>query len=454
MFGIYVHIPFCHHRCSYCDFNIYAGMKSLYTSYVEAAMAEIAAAALRAGRVRVPSIYLGGGTPSLLPPKLIGRLLSAVRTDFNVEEEAEITLEANPQEAKGLGRDAGGRGQEAYFAELRSLGVNRLSLGLQSSHEDELHLLRRGHSFAEAVATYKAARQAGFQNVNVDLIYGLPNQPIDKWRATLERVIALQPDHLSAYSLQIEPRTAMLRWVQNGRLPEPDDDTGAAMYEWTQDRLAQAGFEHYEISNWAKHLEPASAGFPYQASNSCDAPAHDASRGTREAGNAGLARHCEERSHLPPIDTEIASQEAFAMTTFTMSSYASRHNLIYWRNEPYLGFGCGAHSSFGGKRYSNVLHPREYIERLQRTGEAVAETEDIDRSLEIGETMMLGLRLITEGVRRARFKDRFGVELDEVYGATIAQLVEQGLLESDAGRIRLTAQGRLLGNRVFAEFLP
>jgi coproporphyrinogen III oxidase-like Fe-S oxidoreductase len=261
-----------------------------------------------------------------------------------------------------------------------------------------LQLLRRGHSFAGAVATYETARQAGLDNVNLDLIYGLPDQPIEKWRTTLERVIALQPDHISAYSLQIEPRTAMLRWVQNGRVPEPVEDDVATMYELTQEMLAQAGFEHYEISSWA-----------------------NSSTSLRSAQNAYLR---------------------------------SRHNLVYWRNEPYFGFGCGAHSSFEGKRYSNVLHPRAYIEHIRQKGEAVVEVEEIDRSLEMGETLMLGLRLIEEGVERPRFKDRFGVELDETYGATIEQLIEQGLLESDVQRIRLTARGRLLGNRVFVEFLP
>ena len=238
--AVYVHVPFCHHRCSYCDFNIYAGMKALYVPYVEAVAEEIAVTAARVGRVRVPSIYVGGGTPSLLPAELIGGLLTAVRTFFEVDDEAEVTLEANPS---GL--------PAAYFAQLRSLGVNRISLGVQSSHADELQLLRRGHSFEDAIDTYEAARQAGFENVNLDLIYGLPDQPIEKWRATLERVIALQPDHISAYSLQVEERTAMLRWVQTGRVPEPDDDDVAAMYELTHEMLAQAGFEHYEISNWA-----------------------------------------------------------------------------------------------------------------------------------------------------------------------------------------------------------
>ncbi len=228
--ALYLHVPFCHHRCSYCDFNIYAGMKSLYVPYVEAVAEEIAVTAARVGRVRVPSIYIGGGTPSMLPVELIDRLLMAVRTFFDVDAEAEVTLEANPSDVP-----------TDYFTQLRSAGVNRLSLGVQSSHADELHLLRRGHSFQDAIETVEAARRAGFDNVNLDVIYGLPAQPIEKWRATLERVIALQPEHISAYSLQIEERTAMLRWVQTGRVTEPDDDDAATMYELTQELWRKPG---------------------------------------------------------------------------------------------------------------------------------------------------------------------------------------------------------------------
>ncbi len=398
--ALYLHVPFCHHRCSYCDFNIYAGMKSLHRLYVEAVAQEITATAARVGRVRVPSIYFGGGTPSLLPAELIGKWLTVVRALFDVDDGAEVTLEANPQAAGSGKQEAESKAQEDYFAELRELGVNRISLGMQSSHADELQLLRRGHSFADAIAAYEAARQTGFANVNIDLIYGLPDQPVEKWRVTLERVIALQPEHVSAYSLQIEPRTAMRRWVRDGRVPEPDEDAAATMYELSHEMLARAGFEHYEISNWAR-TRPRD--------------------GENERGREGRR---------------------------------SAHNLVYWRNEPYLGFGCGAHSSFDGRRYSNVLHPREYIERIGQGGEAVVEAEEIDRALEMGETLMLGLRLIEEGVTRVRFRERFGVDLDQVYGATMAQLIAQGLLESDAERIRLTPQGRLLGNRVFAEFLP
>ncbi len=394
--AIYIHVPFCQQRCSYCDFNIYAGMKSLYVPYIQAVAQEMTATAARVGRLRVPSIYIGGGTPSLLPVGLIAELLGTVRTCFEVEQAAEVTLEVNP----GKRQESRGRKQKDYFVQLRALGVNRISLGVQSSHADELHLLRRWHSFQDAVATYEAAREADFENVNLDLIYGLPDQPIEKWQATLERVLELNPDHLSAYSLQVEERTAMFKWVRQGRVPEPDDDVVATMYESTEKMLAAAGFAHYEISNWAR-------------------------TGRSEGGNEGR-------------------REGFRST----------HNLVYWRNEPYLGFGCGAHSFWDGRRFSNALHPRAYIRRIAQTGAAVVEEEQIDRALEMGETLMLGLRLIEDGVERLRFKDRFGVELDEVYGATTDRLCEQGLLESDAERIRLTPRGRLLGNRVFGEFLP
>ncbi|HZY41285.1 MAG TPA: radical SAM family heme chaperone HemW [Anaerolineae bacterium] len=391
--SIYIHVPFCHHRCSYCDFNIYASQPALFEPYVQAVAEEMAAIASGAGRVRVPTIFFGGGTPSLLPVELIGGLLTAVWTFFEVDEDAEITLEANP-----MARPAAASGE--YFARLRALGVNRLSLGVQSSHDDELHLLRRGHTFDEAVATYQAARDAGFENINLDVIYGLPDQPIERWRETLQRVIDLRPDHISAYSLQVEQGTALFNWVRDGKVPEPEDETVASMYELTQSMLAEAGFEHYEISNWAKH-------------------------GQRDGEIEGWGEN-----------------------------RRSRHNLVYWRNEPYFGFGCGAHSSHAGQRYWNALRPRDYIAAIEATGEAVAERETIDRALEIGETLMVGLRLIDEGVDRARFADRFGVNLDEVYGSIIARLVDQGLMEALPDRIRLTPRGRLLGNRVFAEFLP
>lgn len=334
----------------------------------------------------------------MFPIELIGGMLASVRTFFEVEDDAEITLEANPTGDRRRETEESTRGLRSavfgheYFTQLRSLGVNRLSLGVQSSHEHELQLLRRGHSFADAVETYRSMRAAGFDNLNIDLIYALPNQSLDEWRTTLEHILALRPAHISAYSLQVEERTAMFNWVRDQKLPSPDDEIAAQMYELAEAMLIDAGFEHYEISNWAK--------------------------------GSGL------------------------------KDFRSRHNLVYWLNEPYLGFGCGAHSSFDHHRFSNVLHPREYIQRIASTGSAVVEDEPIDRALEMGETMMLGLRLIDEGVNRSRFEDRFGITLEQAYGSIIGRLIDQGLLESNEECLRLTPRGRLLGNRVFGEFLP
>ncbi len=407
--AIYIHIPFCHHRCSYCDFNIYAGMRSIYQPYAESIAQEIATTVQRVGRQPVRSIFFGGGTPSMFPIELIGGILASVRTFFEVEDRAEITLEANPA-ADGRRRTAVGnssseissglqsvvRGQE-FFTQLRSLGFNRLSLGVQSSHEHELHLLRRGHSFGDAIETYQAMRNAGFDNLNIDLIYALPNQSLDEWRTTLERVLALRPDHISAYSLQVEEHTAMFNWVRDRKVSKPDDDLGAEMYEFAEVMLIDAGFAHYEISNWASE-----------------------GRGAR-------------------------GQER---------DFRSQHNLVYWLNESYLGFGCGAHSSFGHHRFSNALHPRDYIQHIASTGSAILEDEQIDRALEMGETMMLGLRLIDEGVDRSRFQDRFAISIEQAYGSIVDRLIDQELVELTAECLRLTPRGRLLGNRVFGEFLP
>ncbi|HET7375883.1 MAG TPA: coproporphyrinogen-III oxidase family protein, partial [Anaerolineae bacterium] len=383
---------------------------SIYQPYAEAIAQEIAATAQRVGRQRVRSIFFGGGTPSMFPIELIGGILASVRAFFDVVANPEITLEVNPTtddrrrmtdgdsiRSISSGLWSAVRGQQEYFTQLRSLGFNRLSLGVQSSHDDELHLLRRGHSFDDGVKIYSAIRAAGFENVNIDLIYALPEQSIDKWRLTLERVIDLKPEHISAYSLQVEDRTAMFNWVRDRKVAAPDDDVAANMYELTEEMLADVGFEHYEISNWA----------------------------SKWPGAGGKNQ-----------------------------DFRSRHNLVYWLNESYLGFGCGSHSSFDNQRFSNALHPRDYISRISEGGSAIVETEQIDQALAMGETMMLGLRLTEEGVNRSRFKARFGLTIDQVYGSIIGRLLDQGLLESDEVCVRLAPRGRLLGNRVFGEFLP
>ncbi len=378
--GLYIHVPFCERKCPYCDFNTYAGLQRLYAPYARALAREITLAGEALSHPPARTVFLGGGTPTVLPTELLGEILEAVRRAFALLPDAEITAEANP-----------GTVDRARFAGLRALGVNRLSMGAQSFHDDELRFLGRIHSAEDVERAFAAARAAGFDNVNLDLIYGLPGQPVDKWRRTLAQAVALGPEHISCYALTVEAGTPLACWVEEGRVPPPDDDLAADLYEEAEASLAAAGYEHYEISNWARQAE---------------------------------------------------------------ADYRAQHNLIYWRNEPYLGFGAGAHSSLGGRRWWNVRAPEAYIRRLE-SGERVNEGEEtIDETLAMGETMMLGLRLVQEGVSREGFAKRHGRDLEEVYADELQELERWGLIERSRARVRLTRRGRLLGNQVFRRFLP
>lgn len=350
------------------------------------------------------TLYFGGGTPSLLPPAAIATLIVAAQEQFALPPEAEITLEANP-----------GTVDEAHWRALRAAGVNRLSLGVQSAHDDELARLGRIHTWVQAVEAVAAARAVGFDNLSLDLMYGLPGQTLARWRATLDQALTLTPEHLSLYALTVEEETPLAATIAAGRLPAPDPDVAAEMYEAASEWLASAGFWQYELSNWARGDSPPPA----------------------------------------PWVNPMFNAQAPALKV-------SQHNLVYWRNEPWLGFGAGAHSWLAGWRWSNVRHPAEYMQAIsnqpsasskQWSAASMAECEQIARPLEMGETMLLGLRL-AEGVSEARFRARFGVGLAETYGPVLTRFVRLGLLEWDGTCARLSVQGRLLGNQVFAEFLP
>jgi oxygen-independent coproporphyrinogen-3 oxidase len=404
--SLYIHIPFCQAKCTYCDFNSYSGLAHLFERYVRALQAEMQW--VRQGRsLQVNTLYLGGGTPTVLPLALLDEVLQACREHFTITEGAEVTVEANPGTMDG-----------GYLAGLLEMGVNRLSLGVQSFHDDELRFLGRIHTAAQAVETYRLAKGAGFGNINLDLIYGLPRQTLSgwqairpcswqairpgpwqairpcSWQATLQQAIHLRADHLSLYCLTVEEDTPLGQRIAQGKLPAPDPDLAAEMYTLAEETLARAGYVHYEISNWAQ-------------------PGHEC-----------------------------------------------LHNLTYWRNRSYLGLGAGAHSYFDRKRWYNVLSPAEYITLLEADSQGLfppsvrEEVEEIDETLEMAETMILGLRLVQEGVRLADFRERFGRELMDVYGGEIREMGRVALLTVDGERVRLTARGRLLGNEVFQRFLP
>jgi oxygen-independent coproporphyrinogen-3 oxidase len=379
--SLYLHIPFCHTRCFYCDFNTYAGILPLREPYVRALITEVGLAGQLAQLAngtprRSRTIFFGGGTPSLLTVEQIKRLLSACREAFAVDEQAEITLEANP-----------GTLSSEQLIGLRAAGINRLSLGSQSFDAELLHTLGRIHTPEEIVQALSNARAAGFRSINLDFMFGLPGQTMQQWKTTLDRALALYPEHLSLYSLIIEEGTPFYTWTNEGRLIPGDEDLCADMYEYADERLQAEGYENYEISNWA----------------------------------------------LP--------------------GHQSRHNLTYWQNLPYIGMGAGAHSFFGGRRFSNVLDPQEYISLLKKQQRPEAEGEFIDRIQEMSETAFLGLRTAL-GLHMPTFEERFAEPFTKFVGTRLHAVEEAGLLEHEHDWIRLSKRGRLLGNEVFLRLLP
>lgn len=382
-FSLYIHIPFCKHRCAYCDFNTYAGLEETIPAYISALCEEIRMVGTSGSTPNIRTIFFGGGTPSLVEINLYENIFEQIYKYFNFEKNIEISLEANP-----------GTVTLQYLQELKQIGFNRVSFGVQSAHPEELRLLERIHSYAEAVEAFKWARMAGFANINFDLIYGLPGQTLERWSDTLKLVTDLKPEHLSAYSLTIEPGTLFWRWAKKGLLPVPDQDLAAAEYEHAMGFLAEHGYMQYEISNWA----------------------------------------------LP--------------------KYECQHNLQYWRNQPYLGFGAGAHGYANGYRYSNVLRIKTYIERMktEMTGNFPLSSAVVNHQLnskkdDMQETMITGLRLTEEGISRSGFEERFGIKLEEFYKKEIRQSIDAGLLEWVGDVLRLTVRGRLLGNQVFMQFV-
>jgi oxygen-independent coproporphyrinogen III oxidase len=394
--GLYLHIPFCERKCPYCDFNTYAGLQSLFSDTVEALCQEMGRWRTQLDGRSIATIFIGGGTPTVLDAKELGRLFAAIHANFAVAADCEITCEANP-----------GTVDRAKFATLRGLGVNRLSMGVQSFQPDELQFLGRIHTVEDVYLAYAAARAAGFENINLDFIFGLPEQTSGHWEATLTQALALEPEHLSLYSLIVEPDTPLYHWVQTGQVAGTDDDLAADLYEMAIERLAGAGYAQYEVSNWARN---------------------------REGGG---------RSVVP--------------------DFACQHNLIYWRNDDYLGIGPGAHShlrrigpdgELSEQRWGNRKPVPGYVNRIRRGEPVEAFSEEIDPRLAMGETMMLGLRLVREGVSFERFADLHHCSLRDVFGRQLADFQKRGLVSVDGEHVRLTPQGLMIGNQVFAAFLP
>lgn len=366
--GIYVHIPFCKSKCRYCDFCSFPRCdREQMDAYVSALLREIEEYAPRAkGRV-VDTVFFGGGTPTSLPSELLCGVLERIKSCYNVSEDAEISSEVNPATANF-----------DYFVKMRAAGFNRISIGVQSANENELSLLGRIHSFDDARVTVGEARRAGFLNIGVDVMFGIPDQTVESFMNTLERVISLGVDHISMYGLQLEEGTPL--WKMQDELTFPSEDDEKRMYMEGVELLAKGSYERYEISNFAKN------------------------------------------------------------------GYHSRHNLRYWLDEEYLGFGLSAHSYFLGTRYFNTESMSDYL-----SGNTVLGEDIISREEQMNEYVMLAMRL-ERGIDTKAFKSRFGVDFYEKFGE-IERFIDGGFVKKTLDGYAFTSEGMYVSNYILSEIL-
>ena len=379
--SLYLHIPFCSTKCSYCAFNTYTHLEHLIQSFVDALAREVEIV----GRGQpVATIFFGGGTPSLLTPRQFEIVFDAIYKCFDMLPDAEISLEANPNDL-----------DRTYLTALRQVGFNRLSIGMQTVNPNELKLFNRRHDNDAVARAMSAARGAGFENVNLDLIYGFPHQTMESWETTLQQMLHLKPEHISLYALGLEDGTAMKAWVETGRLPAPDDDLAADMYELASELLARHGYDQYEISNWSlpgrecRHNLQYWLNLPYVG---LGPGAHGYANGVRYSVILSPQRYIK-------LMEEDTRQHEFP--------------------------------------YSPVTDQAEII----------------GRDGEISETLIMGLRLTQRGIDRHIFAERFGADLLDIHGGTIQRFADHGLLSVDDERVRLTEPGRLLSNVIFRELV-
>lgn len=386
---IYIHIPFCVKKCDYCDFLSMSAGNDTIGKYISALINEIKLSKNRMEGYLVDTVFIGGGTPSLLEENFIIRIMEVLRENCNMDENAEITIECNP-----------GTVDKNKLNSFRRAGINRISFGLQSANDDELHSIGRIHNFSQFEESFKFAREVGFDNINVDIMSALPGQTVEGYKKTLEKVLTLNPEHISAYSLIVEEGTPLYDRVKKagnkGKSILPDEDSEREMYYQTEKILQQNNYERYEISNYAR------------------------------------------------------------------KGFACRHNVGYWKRREYLGFGIGAASLYHGKRFNNVAEIQDYIETLgfiktvevqERLLKKVEEDLHVlSKKEQMEEFMFLGLRMI-KGISIQEFDRQFDGSFAGIYGEIVDRFVEKGLLEKKKGYVRLTKRGIDISNYVMSEFL-
>lgn len=371
----YIHIPFCEHICHYCDFNKVFLQGQPVNEYLQSMKREIELTLERYPTSRLETIFVGGGTPTALNEQQLETLCNIINELLPHNQQTEYTFEANPGDLS-----------KEKFQILRNAGVNRLSFGVQTFNNELLKKIGRVHRAEDVFKSIELAKNSGFENVSVDLIYSLPGQTLNDFKETLSTAFTLDITHFSGYSLIIEPKTIFYNLMNKGRLTLPGEDIEAAMYEELIEAMEHHGYAQYEISN------------------------------------------------------------------FSRPGYESKHNLTYWNNEEYYGFGAGAHSYLNGKRRSNIGPLKKYMEPIHKGELPILEENKLTQAEQMEEEMFLGLRK-NMGVSISGFKNKFGINVLEHFGVEIKDLQEKGLIEVENNHVRLTKQGRFLGNEVFQTFL-
>lgn len=382
--GIYIHIPFCQTKCFYCDFNTYTKIEDQIEDYTSSLTSEINIWGKILGKSSITSIFFGGGTPSYIDTKFIKIILDRIYENFYVDKKIEVTLETNPNDVI-----------KNKFIDLLNIGINRISMGVQSFDDNLLRILGRRHDSKEAENSYKTLREIGFENISIDLMYGLPYQSIQSWENTLEKSICLDPNHISLYSLQVENGTPLKNKINSGIYEKPDDDKAADMYEKAEKSLINKNFFQYEISNWSKKSFECVHNKIYWENNFYL--------------GVGAGAH----SHI---------------NNFRFSNIKSPKTYI--------------NSLINNKVLGSEIMKINFIESL----------DSLSLSDEISETMMMGMRL-NEGINLIKFKKKFGKTIYEIFNNEIKKLINLNLIELSETHIKLSGKGRLLGNEVFQEFI-
>lgn len=378
--GIYIHIPFCISKCFYCDFTSYANRENIIEKYIYALCNEILAKAEILSEYKVTTIYIGGGTPSYIDSKYIKQIFDTLMLVINKEDVKEITIEVNPNSV-----------DEKKMRSYKEIGINRISIGLQSTYDTILKKIGRAHNLKDFEDTLELANKVGFKNISVDLIYPLPDLDLEKFKESVEYVISLKDKnvkHISIYNLEVHENTKLAFLLKEGYITLVDEDTEYEMYEYLRKRFEEEGYHRYEISNYA------------------------------------------------------------------IDGYESKHNLRYWNQELYLGFGCGASSFFSGTRYSNIKNIEKYIENIE-TGNSIIDKEnyeELDLLALMKEYVMLSLRKI-EGLDKKKFKAKYKKDIEEIFAEEIKELTDDKLIEEKQDKILLTKRGLEVANLVWEKFV-